>query len=363
MKRPLFALMGLMSLVALGCAPGDEGADGAPVEQCESMSIPVTLAEGGSTQYEVDGTLCWSGRLTDRTVQVLSHGAGYGPIYWDFDLQPEVYSYVRAAQAEGYAVFNFARLGVGTSDYPPAEDLTIEADAWILHQVIEHLRADSEARGEPVGSVVTVGHSMGSVITMAHGIEYPQDSDAIVLTGFVHHVNRDYVQSTAADQVPAQDDPRFNDRDVGEGYLSSSREARRAFYVESQADEDVIERDWETRETVSLTEIFGINGYYQDGAQNLQVPVLQVVGDQDFIGCGIALDGEILDCTDTAAVVANEAERFSESVCLETEVVPDAGHVLNLQRQAPDVYRIMLDWANRRVGMGAEQEPSDPCEG
>lgn len=358
-RRYLVALGGLAALTIGGCTAADS--DDALVDRCESMSIPVTLAEDGQTEYEVDGTLCWKGQLTDRTLQVLSHGAGYGPIYWDFDLEPEIYSYVKAAQAEGYAVFNFARLGVGTSDYPPADELTIEGDAWILHQIIEHLRADSEAREEPIGSVITVGHSMGSVITMAHGIEYPQDSDAIVLTGFVHHVNREYVESTASDQVPAQDDSRFDERGVGEGYLSSSREARRAFYFDPEADPEVVERDWETRETVSLTEIFGIRDYYDDGAQRLQAPVLEVVGDHDFIGCGTSLGGETLDCTDTAAVVANEAERFSPQACLETVVMPDTGHVFNLERQAPDAYRIMLDWANRRVGTTAAQEPGDPC--
>ena len=386
MRTLITPLPHVLVVFALGCGADDAGSTGSQdattgdtseestgadsssggdptAEQCESMTIPVALTADGPTEYEVEGTLCWRGALTGRTLQVLSHGAGYGPIYWDFDLEPEVYSYVQAAQAQGYAVFNFARLGVGTSDYPPANQLTIEADAFVLHQVIGQLRAETGARGEPVGSIVTVGHSMGSVITIAHGIEYPQDADAIVLTGFIHHVNGDYVNATAADQVPATDDSRFDDRDVGEGYLSSSREARRAFYFESEADPAVIERDWETRETVSLTEVFGIGAYYNDGAQNLRVPVIEVVGDHDFIGCGTSLSGETLDCTDTEAVIANEAERFDPSTCLETIVIPSAGHVLNLQRQAPDVYDVMLDWVDRRVGPSPDQPALDPCSG
>ncbi|MEM7151676.1 MAG: alpha/beta hydrolase [Myxococcota bacterium] len=361
-------LLGIMTcqvglLIGLGCEVGsaDDTGSEANIEHCEAYSIPVSLSAEAEAEYQVQGTLCWTGDLTGRTTQVLSHGAGYGPIYWDFTYRPEVYSYVEAAQAEGYAVFNFARLGVGTSDYPPADALTIEADAWVLHQVIEFLHAESAAREEPIGSVVTVGHSMGSVISMAHGIEYPEDTDAIVLTGFVHHVNGDYVRASADDQVPAEEDSRFDDRDVGEGYLSSSRAAREAFYVVEQAEAEVIELDYDTRETVSLTEVFGIINYYNEGADQLKVPVFEIVGDQDFIGCGTSLQGETLDCTDTAAVVANEAERFAPEACIETEVVANAGHVLNLQLQAPEVYRSMLDWVNRRVGTDADNGPTDPC--
>ena len=331
--------------------------------QCETWSIPVTLTDSpNARRYTVRGELCYPGEVTGRTTQFLSHGAGYGPSYWDFRYRPEVYSYVQASLEAGYATFNFARLGVGLSDRPPAADLSIETAAKVLHQVIEHVRNTMKGRGTPLGQLVNVGHSMGSVITIAHGGRYPDDVSAIVLTGFVHHVNGDYVRANIADQVLATDDPRFENRQLGAGYISSSPAGRRAFYYQPNAEASVIDQDYQTREPVSLNQVLGIRAFYDGAAAALKVPVLEVVGDHDFIGCGTDLNGEVtLDCTDANAVVDNERSRFSEDACLETVVIKDAGHVLNLQLNATATYGTILSWLDRRIGIDETQRATEPC--
>ena len=356
--RPIFLLVYLVSSLGaqLGCEEQLEDQT-----SCTQMSIPVVLEEGATQTFQLKGELCWTGELKSKTTQVLLHGAGYGPIYWDFTYKPETYSYVRAALNRGYAVFNFARLGVEKSDIPPATELTIERDAFIVHQIIEALRAYGQEAQQPLGDIITVGHSMGSIITMVHGIEYPDDIAGMILTGFIHHVNGDYVRANIASQVKAEEDPRFEDRDLGEGYISSSPETRAAFYEARQAEQEVIDRDYETREPVSLTEIFGIQKYYGEGAERLTRPIFQVIGDQDFIGCGTSLADVTLECTQVDVVIAQERSRFPAETCLETEVIPDAGHVLNLQRQAPTIYQKMHDWLDRRIGVDAETEPTEPC--
>ena len=47
----------------------------------------------------------------ESTLQVLVHGVTYNLEYWDISFQPEMYSYVRFAAAQGYATLNMARLG------------------------------------------------------------------------------------------------------------------------------------------------------------------------------------------------------------------------------------------------------------
>ena len=69
---------------------------------------------------------------------------------------------------------------------------------------------------------------------------------------------------------------------------------------------------------------------------------------------------EIL-CAQTEEVIAQERSRFTEETCLETVVVSEAGHVLNLHRQAPEIYQQMHDWLDRRIGITLESVPSDPC--
>ena len=67
-----------------------------------------------------------------------------------------------------------------------------------------------------------------------------------------------------------------------------------------------------------------------------------------------------LDCSDEAAVVANEAAQFAADVCLETVVIPNTGQVLNFHPSCSQSYRTMLDWLDLRVGTGATAA-SDPC--
>lgn len=45
------------------------------------------------------------------TLQIFAPGATYNTVYWDIGFQPETYSYVRFAAAQGYATLNIARLG------------------------------------------------------------------------------------------------------------------------------------------------------------------------------------------------------------------------------------------------------------
>ena len=328
---------------------------------CTSLSIPVKLEEGANEDHYIRGQLCWKGELSSKSTQVLLHGAGYGPIYWDFPYKPEIYSYVKAALDRDYAVFNFARLGVEKSTIPPAEELTIERDAFVVHQIIGALREFGEQLRQPLGHMMTVGHSMGSVVAMAHAIQYPDDIDGLILTGFIHHVNADYVRGNIAMQVQAEDDPRFNGRELGSGYISSTAASRLKFYEPRHAEQAVIDLDYQTREPVSLTEIFGIQKYYSEGAELLIQPTLQVIGDRDYIGCGTSLDNVVLDCSDHGTLITREKQRFSPQTCLETVVIPEAGHVLNLQLQASYMYQIIFDWIERRLGTQSVEMVDDPC--
>ena len=86
------------------------------------------------------------------------------------------------------------------------------------------------------------------------------------------------------------------------------------------------------------------------------MPVQIVIGDEDMVGCG----GK-LDCLDSGAVIANEKPYFSSEVCIETNVVENTGHDLNLHLNAPASYQLMLDWADRRIGPDADTAPTEPC--
>ncbi len=151
---------------------------------CETQSIPVKLAPDASREYSLVGKLCWSGELTDKTLQVLVSGAGYGAVYWDFPYQPDTYSYTRAALRAGDATFNFDRLGMGLSDHPFGASLDVDTQAFVLHQALTALNAEYA-----FDATVMLGHSFGSTIALAHALSWPEQSDGIVLTGFIHNFN------------------------------------------------------------------------------------------------------------------------------------------------------------------------------
>ena len=159
--------------------------------RCEELSFPVTLSPGGANVYNVFGVLCSRGSIHHKTIQITLHGATYSHLYWDFPFQPETYSYVRRATAAGYAVLNLDRIGIGQSDRPPAADVTIPSNGYVVHQIVQALRGGDlvvPSFGRiSADRVVLVGHSLGSVISIQEAATFG-DVDGVVLTGLSHTV-------------------------------------------------------------------------------------------------------------------------------------------------------------------------------
>ncbi len=328
------------------------GSDNSSAMVCEEYTIPVKLQAGGLFTYNVAGTLCSDGSLEGKALHVLISGSTYGRVYWDFPIQTDTYSYVRTAVQAGYATFNLSRIGIAESDRPFGLFVDVDANAYVFHQVIDYLKQNVF---EP-GPVVTLGHSLGSVITVAHAVHYPQDVDGVVLTGFIHNVNPGYSDVIREASYSASSDPRFEGKRYDFTYITSKPGSRDIFYVLDQTDPDILFVDELTKETTTLGEISSTRDYYGEESLQIEVPVLQLIGDQDIVGCG----GE-LDCTDSAAVMANEQQYFSDAACIETQVIEDTGHNLNLHRNAQSSFQTMLDWAARRVGAGASVPATEPC--
>src|SRR5262249_48040242 len=155
----------LVALTALGMVLGTTTtarvAAAEATLQCSEHALPVTLAPGETTTFQVIGTLCSQGSAAGKTVQLLLHGSTYARYYWDFPYQPEHYSYVRAATKRGYATFNLDRIGNGASDHPNGNLVNMDANAFVVHQVVQALRA-GQVTSQSFAKVIVVGHSMGS---------------------------------------------------------------------------------------------------------------------------------------------------------------------------------------------------------
>ena len=322
-----------------------------PGVRCRNEVIPVALAPGKVANYKLVGELCAIDGFSNKTLQVLVSGAGYGAVYWDFPYAPETYSYMRAALLAGYAVFNFDRLGMGRSDHPPGFALDVDTQAYVLSHTITALTAAND-----YGTVVTLGHSFGSVIALAHALSNPEQVAGLVLTGFAHNVNPEFGPAMGRGiEVAAFGGPFVGDI-FDPTYVITKPESRGdVFYTRANTDPEVIRTDDLTRQTTAAGELITMSKYFADQSKGLQIPVYMVLGEDDFVVCGGALD-----CTDHAAVLANEIPYFPPASCFELTVLDDVNHNANLHKSAPATFALMLTWIARRVGNGSEP-PTDIC--
>jgi pimeloyl-ACP methyl ester carboxylesterase len=323
--------------------------------RCREVSFPVTLSPTDTTVYEVAGVLCSLGSIHGKTIQITLHGATYSHLYWDWPFHPERYSYVRRAMAAGYAVLNLDRIGVGASDRPPAAAVTIDANAYVVHQIVTALRSgDRVVPGFGrirAGRVALVGHSLGSLISIAEAGTYG-DVDGVVLTGVSHEISP-ILGETLSTLYPANLDPHFAGLSIPDGYLTSQPGHRDVFYQAPFYDPQVLALDEQTKETVTTAEL--------DTAvpslalsSSIHVPVLVMVGDDDAAFCGAP------SCSASGSL-ASEPGFYPADACAETAIVPKTGHDVNLHFHAPSAFGIILGWMDRRVGREADGPAPQPC--
>jgi pimeloyl-ACP methyl ester carboxylesterase len=285
---------------------------------------------------------------SSSTVQFLTHGIGFSHSYWDF---AEGYSFIDIAAREGYATFSFDRLGVGASDHPdPIQIVQASIQIEIIHTLVSQLRAGQLA-GETFEKVVGVGHSFGSIQSVGIAAKYPEDFDAVVLTGF--STNTTAFPLTFADfnsAIASQNQPdRFGN--LSNGYLvfdnpianqfaffsypnfdsSSKYNSERQIYPDANL-EAVFLSDDANKQTFTYGEVFTITSAIAPSLL-FKGPVDVVIGEFDFIFA----QGNAYYPVNQAALVQPalfpNASKGSQSY-----VVPGVGHAINLHHAAEKIF-------------------------
>jgi len=351
--RSIFKVLVFCAMILATLASSAQAAPGGL--RCEEVSFPVTLSPGDATVYNVFGVLCSRGSLEHRTVLITLHGATYSHLYWDFPVQPETYSFVRRATAAGYAVLNLDRIGIGQSDHPAADAVTIESNAYVVHEIVQALRGGSlviPSFGRVQAErVALVGHSLGSVISIQEAGTYG-DVDGVVLTGVSHEI-QPALGDTLSTLYPASLDPKFAGQGLPDGYLTSQPGLRTVFYHAPDYDPLVLAVDEQTKETVTTAEL---NTAVPALAlsSSIHVPVLVMVGDFDAAFCAAP------SCSASGSLAA-EPGFYPADACAEAVSIAGSGHDLNLQFEAPIAYDGILDWLDRRVGGDTNRPAPQPC--
>lgn len=345
-KKAGLAGAAVLSALSLVVGVGTQVASAASQPTCRSITpISVTLSPTGTTTYSVAGQLCATGSLHGKTMQLLVHGFTYDHRYWDWPNSPQ-YSYARTAAAAGYATLAIDRLGDGTSSHPvDGNTLTAESEGYVLHQIIQKLRAGA-IEGTAFNKVVTVGHSLGSVISAQEAATY-HDVSGVILSGYLHDVPPAVLASFGNGIYPANQDPAFANSGLNDTYLTTRPESRAPFFFNAaHTDPSVITKDEQIKQTGTTGEAAGFDAASALTPQ-INVPVLLAMGQNDALFCDNSVG---LSCDNRSAILAREQSHFSPAAHLQAYVLPGSGHDMNLEQGALQWYAAADLWTALYIG-------------
>lgn len=311
---------------------------------CQSVALPVALAPGQPASQTVSATYCqplaWA--TGPHEVDVMTPGATYNSAYWDWPQDPSLYSYVDKTLQAGRATFDYDRVGTGKSSHPPSSQITINTEAYVLHQIVGWLRSSAY-----YGQVNLIGHSLGSVISIQEAGIY-QDVSSVVVTGLLHipNVGLGFAATLMSLMHLAALDPEFAGQRLPPGYVTTIPGDRGKDFYSPSADPAVVSYDEAHKDIVPLSDLVSLattwalpaGGNASDG---ITAPVLVVIGQQDAIFCA---DPPILDCSAPAQLLASEAPYYASAASLTVDTIPAAGHDIALHPSADQSFAQINQW-------------------
>ncbi len=383
-RAGLAVLCALLPFSAATPAPAQDAA-----RECRDVRVPVALTEGAPTTESIYGRLCVPAGQRPETIQLLVHGITYTGHYWEFP-DPvggtDRYNYAAAANRAGFATLAIDRIGSGRSSHPLSTSITIDSNAYTVHQVVQAIRSGAIG-GQPFDTIVYVGHSYGTwtgwfALSRYHGV------DAAVFTAAFEELTATAPLVVLSSSYPAAADPAFAGRNLDPGYLTTLPGTRdELFYEPAPVPPAVVAHDEATKSTVTATELANYP-LILNAPLDIRVPVLLVAGTEDSLFCTENLDavppvtggspaGAALhelaapaedgtapqsqdvtgtrlggaNCDTAAALVADEREHLGPQVpSVDAFVLPGAGHDLNQAPNAQRYFAATNEWITQTLG-------------
>ncbi|KAI1394530.1 alpha/beta-hydrolase [Hypoxylon fuscum] len=177
---------------------------------------------------------------------------------------PEVfsYSYVDVASAAGYATLSYDQLGVGNSDHPdPIQAVQATAQVAVTHALVGLLR-NAELGGYRFDKVVGVGHSAGSTLTQGITTQFPQDFNAVILSGSSTSAASVPLTMAAFNLINANTDPAPQFQHLPAGFLTQQSAAgiQFAFYRQPNFDENAFRQQVAHKQANTLGVLLTLGG-------------------------------------------------------------------------------------------------------
>lgn len=327
---------------------------GDAIVQCEQRNVTIELPSSSPTTYSISTWFCWKQGIqlhANRVVHITAHGFSYDHTYWSFPYQSPSYSYVDYVinNSNGrIVVLNIDRLGVGLSSKPPlATDVTVDSNANAIYQLTKKLH-DGEFQNVRFRKIILVGHSLGTVIgwRLASNRNYNRYLDGLIATGYLHLLNPVGLAAFLAALYPVQLDPKFSQQSFPQGYLTTnpSGNVRQVlFYNTNDVDPNIINLDEKMKQTGTISEISTIPETSSPNVTRMipkKIPVLVVIGQYDFVFC----DPLNITFSCDQSTILQQREQPSYSSTIDTYVLSQSGHNINLHLNAQDWYQKAITW-------------------
>lgn len=311
---------------------------------CQAIQLSVALAAGQPANQTISATYCQPFTWADGTheIDILTAGATYTSLYWDWTQNPALYSYVDKTLQAGRATFNYDRIGTGASSLPLSAAVSVQGEAFILHQIVTWVH------NQGFSQVNLVGHSYGSIVTLHEAGTY-QDATRVVVTGLTHVPNNGLgLAETLASLYPAALDPEFAGQGLDIGYLTTEPGTRGPVFYSSSADPAVIAFDEAHKNILSSATAATFPTNYGvlaplNASDSITVPVLVILGQQDVIFC---TSPGAFNCASDSSLAAAEAPYYVSTPSLTAELVPDTGHDIALHPSANTSFSMINSWIN-----------------
>jgi pimeloyl-ACP methyl ester carboxylesterase len=334
LKLLVAVIIGVFTAVTIPSLVGISAADAVT---CQNISLTVTVAgESGP----LTGTLCSPAGAS--TVQLLVPGFTYDRNYWDFPFHNDQYSYVKRANAAGYATLAIDRIGSGESWKPLSLIVTHQNSVDAVHQLVQALRNGN--LGSQFSKVVLVGHSYGSLVSLSEAGTF-HDVDALVATGSVHRPNLVNAGAAITPAItPAILDPKFANSGLDPVYVTTRVGARNIFYNTANSDPAVINADEQLKAVDAMLDLVGgLATTVTTESARINIPVFAVVGAKDQYACGLLA----ADCSSSQALANFERPFYGPGATVEGYLVPNSGHDINLEFTASQAYTQILSFVGR----------------
>ncbi|MCW2852072.1 MAG: Pimeloyl-ACP methyl ester carboxylesterase [Nocardioides sp.] len=290
--------------------------------------------QGDDRTYQVRGRLVGPrrdvlGRGGSTRINVLVHDAGTGGWFWNLRRHPR-YDYASQLARRGQTSLVLDRLGYDSSPLADGDDTCLDAQAAMLHQVVQHLRSGrydftrGRATTPHASQVVVHGHGVGATIAQTEAARY-DDTHGLVLMSWaganpsVLSIEQARTQSAACA------------RGVGYApYGASVAEYRRLLFA--TAPRRVQETAARLRNATPCGDVASLGPATVSAAASagrVEVPVLVLSGSRD---------------ARLSRQAGESASAFRASAKVTAHTVAGAGSALPLESSAPRTRRLVLRW-------------------